>query len=220
MKQYYDTRAPEYDDWYLGLGTFAERARPGWVEELEGLEQAIGKLSPARTLDVACGTGYLTRHLRGETTALDQSEQMLAITRRRVPGATVVLGDGLELPFPDGSFERVFTGHFYGHLDEQQRQAFLAGARRLAPELVIVDSALRPDHEHDEWQERVLRDGSRFQVFKRYFDADGLARELGGGRPLHRGRWFVMVTSRARGPLTPPALPAIRCSDGPRRSER
>ncbi len=27
MKDYYDTRAPEYDDWYLGLGRFASRER-------------------------------------------------------------------------------------------------------------------------------------------------------------------------------------------------
>ena len=32
MKEYYDTRAPEYDEWYLGLGRFAARERPGWHE--------------------------------------------------------------------------------------------------------------------------------------------------------------------------------------------
>jgi len=25
MKEYYDTRAPEYDEWYLGVGRFASR---------------------------------------------------------------------------------------------------------------------------------------------------------------------------------------------------
>jgi ubiquinone/menaquinone biosynthesis C-methylase UbiE len=196
VKQYYDTRAPEYDEWYLGLGRFAARERPGWSDDLEGLTEAIGCLPPARTLDIACGTGYLTRHLRGEITALDQSEQMLAITRERVPDATVLCSDALTLPFPDRSFARVFTGHFYGHLEQTQRQAFLAEARRLAPELVIVDSAVRPDHEREEWQERVLNDGSRFQIYKRFFDADELVSELGGGTALYRGRWFVMVSSR------------------------
>ena len=92
MKQYYDTRAPEYDEWYLGLGKFAARERPGWSDDLEGLTEAIGYLPPARTLDVACGTGHLTRHLRGEITALDQSEQMLEITRARVPDFPVLEG--------------------------------------------------------------------------------------------------------------------------------
>ena len=32
-RRYYDLRAPEYDDWYLGDGPFADRDRPGWDEE-------------------------------------------------------------------------------------------------------------------------------------------------------------------------------------------
>ena len=70
---------------------------------------------------------------------------------------------------------------------------FLAEARRVAPELVVVDSALRDDVEPVEWQERVLNDGSRWQVYKRYFDPDELAAELGGGEMLFAGRWFVAV---------------------------
>jgi demethylmenaquinone methyltransferase/2-methoxy-6-polyprenyl-1,4-benzoquinol methylase len=31
---YYDQRAGEYDDWYLGKGLFAERDRPGWDAEV------------------------------------------------------------------------------------------------------------------------------------------------------------------------------------------
>ena len=37
-----------------------------------------------RTLDVACGTGFITQHLSGEVVGLDQSEAMLAIARERV----------------------------------------------------------------------------------------------------------------------------------------
>ena len=194
MKQYYDTRAPEYDEWYLGLGKFAARERPGWSDDLEGLTEAIGCLPPARTLDIACGTGYLTRHLRGEITGLDQSEQMLAITRERVPDATFLCSDALALPFPDGSFERVFTGHFYGHL-ERRSAAFLGEARRVAPELVIVDSAVRPDHERVEWQERVLNDGSRFQVYKRYFEPAGWPTSSVGGRRVRAAgsSWSLVV---------------------------
>ena len=66
-------------------------------------------------------------------------------------------------------------------------------ARRVAGELVVVDSALREGHEAVEVQERLLKDGSRWEVYKRYFTADGLARELGGERIVHAGRWFVAV---------------------------
>ena len=193
MKAYYDRRAPEYDEWYLGSGRFAERDRPGWDKEMEALRRTLETLPPARTLDVACGTGFLTLHLPGEIVGLDQSESMLEEARRQAPNATYLSGDALALPFENGSFERVFTGHFYGHLEQAERETFLREARRLAPELLVVDSAIRPDVPVEEWQERILNDGTRWQVFKRYFTPQALAAELGGGSTVFAGRWFVAV---------------------------
>jgi ubiquinone/menaquinone biosynthesis C-methylase UbiE len=193
VKAYYDARAPEYDDWYEGTGGFAGRERPAWREKLGALADALRALPPARTLDVACGTGYATRWLPGEITGLDASERMLAIASRRLPRARFVRGDALELPFPDGAFERVATMHFYGHLEEADRIRFLAEARRVAPELVVVDSALREDVEAQQWEERRLGDGSRWTVYKRYFTPEGLLSELGGGETLFAGAWFVAV---------------------------
>jgi len=195
VKAYYDRRAPEYDEWYRGAGRFAERERPGWQQEVEALGLALAALPPARTLDVACGTGFLTRHLPGEVVGLDQSEAMLEEARRQAPNATYVQADALSLPFEDGAFERLFIAHFYGHLEPEDRDCFVAEARRLAPELVVVDSALREDVEPEERQERVLNDGSRWEVYKRYFEPEALARELGGGETVFAGRWFVAVRS-------------------------
>jgi SAM-dependent methyltransferase len=200
LKEYYNTRAPEYDEWYLGRGRFAREHRPEWDEDVRALAQLLARLPPARTLDVGCGTGYLTRHLAGEITALDQSERMLAIAGERLPGARLVQADALALPFEDDSFERIFTAHFYGHLQEPERRQFLAEARRVAPELIVVDSALggarTRGRQREEWQQRVLNDGSRFTVYKRYFDGEQLAAELGGGSVLLENRWFIAVSSR------------------------
>src|SRR5579885_3656591 len=99
MKEYYDARAPEYDEWYLGTGRFADRQRPGWEAEIAELVSVLSDLPPVRTLDVACGTGFLTRHLPGDVVGLDQSEQMLKVARRQAPGATLIRGDALKLPF-------------------------------------------------------------------------------------------------------------------------
>jgi ubiquinone/menaquinone biosynthesis C-methylase UbiE len=195
VKAYYEARAPEYDDWWLGTGGFALRDRPGWDEERGDLIAAIASLPAARTLDVACGTGFLTRYLPGEITGLDQSASMLELASARVPDAGFVRSDALRLPFQDGTFERVFTSHFYGHLEDPERGRFLAEARRVAPELVVVDSALRDDVLPAEQQERILNDGSRWQVFKRFFEPGELAAELGGGETLFAGRWFVAVRS-------------------------
>jgi ubiquinone/menaquinone biosynthesis C-methylase UbiE len=195
VKAYYERRAPEYDDWWRGTGLFASRQRPGWHEEAEALTQALEALPPARTLDVACGTGYLTQHLPGKITALDQSGSMLELARRRVPGPELVCGDALNLPFPDHSFERLFTSFFYGHLEGEDRERFAREAHRIAPQLVVVDSALSDDVEPAGHQQRILNDGSRWQVYKRFFDPEELAEELGGGRALFSGRWFVAVAS-------------------------
>ncbi len=172
---------------------FAARDRPGWEEDVAALCAVVAGLPPARTLDVACGTGFLTRHLRGDVAGLDASRSMVAIARSRRPDARFVVGDALALPFADGAFERVFTAHFYDHLQPEERERFLAEAGRVASELVVADSALHEGVEPVQWQERVLNDGSRHQVYKRYFTGSGLAEELGGGEVLHDGPWFVVV---------------------------
>ena len=195
MKTYYDRRAREYDEWYLGTGRFADRDRPGWENEVARLCNALEALPAARTLDVACGTGFLTRHLPGEVVGLDQSESMLEEARRQAPETTYVQGDALELPFPDATFDRLFTAHFYGHLEGSDRERFLREARRVAAEIVIADSALRPEVEPEERQERILNDGSRWEVYKRYFTTEQLAEELGGGETVFAGRWLVAVRS-------------------------
>jgi ubiquinone/menaquinone biosynthesis C-methylase UbiE len=194
VKAYYHARAGEYDDWWLGRGLYAGRTPLDWEAELEELGAFLSRLPALRTLDVACGTGFLTSHLAGDVTGLDQSDAMLAIARERMPHARFVAGDALALPFADGSFDRVFTSYFYCHLEEPERGTFIAEARRVAPEVVVVGSRRQEDEPAERWEERVLEDGSRWDVFKRVFDPDGLATEL-GGRLLHASRYFVAVAS-------------------------
>jgi demethylmenaquinone methyltransferase/2-methoxy-6-polyprenyl-1,4-benzoquinol methylase len=197
MRAYYDARAAEYDDFWLGTGLFAGRDRPGWDAERDALVAALAALPAARTLDAACGTAFLTRHLRGLVVGLDQSARMAAIAQSRLPGGVAVVGDALALPFAGGAFDRVLASHYYGHLRAGEREAFLAEARRVAPELLVVDSA---GEDREDWQERKLNDGSRHRVYKRWFTPERLAAELGGdAEVLHAGRWFVAVASRGSG---------------------
>jgi ubiquinone/menaquinone biosynthesis C-methylase UbiE len=194
---YYEARAQEYDQWYDGEGRFTSGDRPGWDDEVAELVALVAALPPARTLDVACGTGFLTRHLHGLAVGLDQSAAMVAVAQGRLPDGLALVGDALSLPFADGAFDRVLTGHFYGHLVSDERAAFLDEARRVAPELVVIDSAPREGRPREGWDERVLNDGSRHQVFKRFLSAADLLEELGAvggtGEALMDGRWFSAV---------------------------
>jgi demethylmenaquinone methyltransferase / 2-methoxy-6-polyprenyl-1,4-benzoquinol methylase len=63
-------------------------------------------------LDVACGSGRLTRELArrsgpGLVAGLDFSAEMLRVAAHDRPGLSFVRGDALRLPFADGSFEAV-----------------------------------------------------------------------------------------------------------------
>jgi SAM-dependent methyltransferase len=94
--------ASQYEDWYSRRGRRAD--------ELE--KKLLGKLlvdfPRSRTaLEIGCGTGHFTRWLASrslEVTGLDISAAMLA-EARRLNGMNSVLGDALELPFPDRAFD-------------------------------------------------------------------------------------------------------------------
>jgi ubiquinone/menaquinone biosynthesis C-methylase UbiE len=177
MRAHFDGRAAEYDDWWLGTGAFAGHERPRWDSEVEQLVAVVQALPPGRVLDVACGTGFLTRHLRGEVVALDQSARMVETAAARLPHAHVLQGDALALPFADSAFDRVFTSHFLHHLPARRRAAFLAEARRVGREIVVVEDVHRAEP----------------SAHRHFLTADGLLAELRGGRVLHEGRWFVVV---------------------------
>jgi len=186
MKQYYDRLASEYEQ------NEAFREEPS--EDLPGLLHAISVLPPARVLDVACGTGFLTQHLGSEVTGLDQSEAMLEVARRRVPWAEFVRADAFRMPFGNHFFERIFASFFYGLLPLEDRGRFLEEARRVGDELILVEPtpAWVPSGRAEGWEERRLSDGSRYEIYRRYFTAETFAKEL-DGQILFVGRWMVMA---------------------------
>lgn len=187
VKEYYNRRSAEYDETSYGAAGDKES------RELERLSAAIASLPSALTLDVACGTGYLTRYLQGQVVGLDQSEGMLRVARGRLLATPLVRGDATALPLRDSSFDRVFTSFFYGHLQEPERRRFVVEARRVAPELVVVEPILRDGLAPEGWEERPLADGSRHLVYKRHFQPNELAEELDGGEVIFGGDWFVIV---------------------------
>jgi SAM-dependent methyltransferase len=64
-------------------------------------------------LEVGCGTGVLTqeicKHVRspGNVTALDLSESMLSVARKKCPGVKFQQGNAMALPYDDASFDVV-----------------------------------------------------------------------------------------------------------------
>jgi ubiquinone/menaquinone biosynthesis C-methylase UbiE len=192
MKEYYDRRAPEYD------ATTYELFRDGpEAADLDALGRLVEALPAGRMLDIACGTGWLTRLLPGDVVGVDQSGAMLAIARKRVPAARFVRAEIPPLPFADDSFDVALAAHIYSHLEaEALRREFVAEALRVASRLLVVEQAWRPGLDEETWEERTLADGSRHRVFKRYYTAARLAGELRGSVELDTASFVAIGVGR------------------------
>lgn len=92
VRAYYDVTAPVYDQKHGVSGAGQAFNFQRYYEPF--LQFAIP--AGSRVLEIGCGTGAYTQWLvdRGcDVTALDISSEMVEITRRRCPQATVVQGD-------------------------------------------------------------------------------------------------------------------------------
>src|SRR6266700_3209784 len=102
---------PEYYDSCLG---------PAWFDAFAAdLAQRLPAKPPGDVLEIACGTGLLTRHLRERLdgaprlVATDLSAAMLDYARNKLSGSQGIEwreADAASLPFGDGEFGAVVCG--------------------------------------------------------------------------------------------------------------
>jgi SAM-dependent methyltransferase len=98
-----------------------ERGRPGWPPEaIDVAARRLGLSSASEVLDLAAGTGKLTRELVGRfasVVAVEPLDGMRAVLERVVPGARVLAGTAEAIPLPDGSVDAVFAGEAFHWFD-------------------------------------------------------------------------------------------------------
>jgi 2-polyprenyl-3-methyl-5-hydroxy-6-metoxy-1,4-benzoquinol methylase len=130
--------------------TFDEKRFSGPIGELIAGTQArvlanmIGRINERDILDVGTGTGraaLLFARGGARVTAIDASEEMLAVARQRAAEQRVrvrfKLGDVHALAFPDREFDVVVCLRLLMHAPDWQRS--IAELCRVAERLVIVD---------------------------------------------------------------------------------
>jgi ubiquinone/menaquinone biosynthesis C-methylase UbiE len=118
---------PEHYDRGLGPVIFVDYA--------DDMAKRVAALQPDRVLEIAAGTGIVTRRLRdqlpagAELTATDLNPPMLEVARQKLAAGEQVTfrqADALALPFPDASFDVVvcqFGVMFYPDKDKSFREA-------------------------------------------------------------------------------------------------
>jgi len=127
---------PQYYDRHLGPIQFDPFAAE--------LVRRLPPRPPGNVLEIACGTGLVTKRLRERLdpalrlTATDLSTTMLDYARAQLgehDGIEWRDADALKLPFPDGAFGAVVCG--FGIMFVPDRQAMLKEARR-----ILVDGGI------------------------------------------------------------------------------
>jgi ubiquinone/menaquinone biosynthesis C-methylase UbiE len=103
------------------------------------IEQARIK-SGHRVLDIGCGTGSMAiliqrKYPGAEVVGIDPDPAALSIAERKARRAGIAIkfdrGFADRMPYPDASFDRVFSSFMFHHLAANEKSATLAEIRRV-----------------------------------------------------------------------------------------
>ena len=195
--EYYDRRVAQgvpglhnAIEYWSGLGV--EVSAAAVEEEAAHVRAILASLSETAFVEAAAGPGTFTGFLPGRGVAADQSADALARLRADHPNVPVVRADVTSLPFHDRSFGRYFAAHIYGLLQREEARAALDEAARVSAEIVVLDAGRPPGVAAEEWQHRTLPDGGDYRIYRRHFEPEVLASEL-GGTVLFGGSFYVLV---------------------------
>ncbi len=191
--EYYRARAGEYDEWFYRLGRYDQgpELNQRWFDEAETCMRRLRSIGPVdSTLELAAGTGIWTRELlkiSGSVTAIDASQEVLAINREKLGSAPNVKYEQADLFAwrPPAQFDLVSFTFWLSHVPRSHAETFLSmvhAATRPGGTVWTVDS-LRASTSTakdqsvdgtDMFQRRILNDGRTFEIVKIYYRVEEL----------------------------------------------
>ena len=213
--EYYDARAPEYEEFYDG-GPPVKYPDPAVIpEEIAIIKKLLPGYVSGRCIDIACGTGYwLPVYERNCTkiTLIDQSEKALyecskKISKLGIENKTKIICDDIfEHKYDDGLFDYALCGFLISHLtDEEIDNLLLTIKTLLVPDgrFIIMDklwndtiAAIRGNKAGT--VTRIIKDGRKFQIYNRFFEKQDLY-DLAGKHKINLaivywGEVFLLAT--------------------------
>ncbi len=195
---YYRARASEYDEWFYRLKRYdrGAEANQQWFDEAATVRNALHALRHVGSaLELACGTGIWTQELAqlaDHVTALDASEEMLAINRAKLDAPNVRYQQADLFAWqPDQQYDLIFFSFWLSHVPPERLAPFLAMVNRaLKPggRLFLIDSTPdlgssaknSPKRSDDDgiYQKRNLNDGNLYTIVKIYYESTDLRAKL------------------------------------------
>jgi ubiquinone/menaquinone biosynthesis C-methylase UbiE len=101
---------------------------------LSTTQRIIGPSSDLNILDVGCGSGLIETFLVDryrKITAIDVSRELLESAKKVVANVDFQFYDGKKMPFPDNSFDLVFSICVFHHIDHEHRLILLNEMKRV-----------------------------------------------------------------------------------------
>jgi len=124
----FGSRAEEYED-----------GRPGWPAD--AVADLVARLDAHTVLDLAAGTGKLTRILvahASEVFAIEPVDGMRAVLEQQVPQARILTGAAEAIPLPDASLDAVFVAEAFHWFDLERAPAEIARVLRPGGWLAVL----------------------------------------------------------------------------------
>ncbi len=181
LENYYQRRAKEYENIY---------DKPERQQDLKALHKQLQNFCKNKNiLEIACGTGYWTESISKTAAsihALDVNNAVLEIAEQKNYGSTPVKveeGNAFDLRHINSqSIDIIFMGFWWSHVPYEKIEGFLEHlAEHFPPNatLLILDNRYvegsstpisRTDKFGNSFQQRQLKDGSRYKVIKNFPD--------------------------------------------------
>lgn len=112
---------------------FSGKRREPWPELKFLFDDYLA--SGDKVLDLGCGNGRFFEFCMNKNVdylGIDPSEKLIEIAKTRYPQAKFQVGDAMQLPFPDNSFDKVYSIAVFHHIpSSESRSMFLEEARRV-----------------------------------------------------------------------------------------
>jgi ubiquinone/menaquinone biosynthesis C-methylase UbiE len=189
--RYYEDRAPEYDDIYMGKGPDIRHPEI-YSKDVAAITTICGRHGHGHLVDIGCGTGFWLPHYAHnceEITLIDQSQRMLARCQARIAEldrpikVNYIKGDFFQLRFLTEAFDSALVAFLVSHLNEEQERIFFRKMKELLKpraKILWIDGAWSEvrsqSREKEGVQLRKLKNGRDYRIFKRYFtDEDAVS---------------------------------------------
>ena len=151
----HDNSLEMWNDYYT-------KQRSPWFEKIIHLARklyfggsfarTINKLSEGASsfLEIGVGSAQTLEQLQLMTstlcTGLEKTPVAHALGEQHAKHCQIILGDGLEIPFPDKSFDVVYSLGLFEHFELDEQLTFLREQARVAKKLVIIEVPVCSPH--------------------------------------------------------------------------